>query len=124
MFMKSSIVFILIVLLYGCQSSSQANAKQQISEIQYWIDSVQAASIDNQALDSLSWTLLNDEFNDQLNNINLQDLNSKETEAIEATKLKWMQFDRQYHLNMQTQIDSFLRAATQDSINADTTLYQ
>jgi|GEM_PF-1739212 len=123
MFMRSSILCILTLAFTSCQSSGHSDVKQELSDLQFWIDSVQLASSDNQALDSLSWSLLNEDFISQLESISNQNLSKKEATMMEETKAHWAKFNFQYHKNMQSQIDSFLRAATQDSINADTSLF-
>jgi len=123
MFMRPSFFWFLTLSIISCQSSGQSDVKQQLSDLQFWIDSVQLASYDNQALDSLSWSLLNEDFISQFENISNQNLSKKEARMMEETKAHWAQFNFQYHKNMQSQIDSFLRAAKQDSINADTSLF-
>ena len=123
MFMRPSFFCFLTLSIISCQSSGQSDVKQQLSDLQFWIDSVQLASSDNQALDSLSWSLLNEDFISQLESISNQNLSKKEATMMEETKAHWAKFNFQYHKNMQSQIDSFLRAAKQDSINADTSLF-
>lgn len=84
------------------------------------MDSMQLATSDNQSLDSLSWALINEEFNSQIEALSIQKLNDQEATLLNEAQQKWSVFERQYHHDMQFHIDSFIRAAQQDSINADT----
>ena len=86
------------------------------------MDSIQLATSDNQSLDSLSWSIINEEFNSHIETISIQKLNQEEEILLNQTQVKWKAFEKQYHHDMQFNIDSFVRAAKQDSIDSDTSI--
>ena len=118
--MKALPISSLFIIILSCKPSNAPDFKHDLTALNAWMDSIQLASADNQTLDSLSWLLINEEFNSQLEALNIQKLNEQEQSLLSQVEQKWKAFDWQYHHDMQLHIDSFMRAAEQDSIDADT----